>query len=112
MAMFQVPLLTCLMVTVMESPGWTLMLGMTVSGAGRISHHAEYCGVPLTTSCSVPAWMRLVSPELNPSIPVHTAEYVLDPPRRPPSKPPPPLEPVTVGTVHVPLTLVYALTPD
>jgi hypothetical protein len=50
------------------------------------------------TSSSVPDWIRFEFE--NPSIPIHADEYVVEC-----------REPETVGTVHVPVMLVY-VTPD
>src|ERR1700716_3571338 len=55
-----------------ESPGCTVMPGMTVSGAGRISHQARYDARPLLKSASVPVWIRFEL--LNPSMPTPSDE--------------------------------------
>ena len=83
--------------TVIASPGRTVIEGIVVSAAGRISHHAAYFAARPVESCSVPAWMRFAF--VNPSMPTQAAEYATD------------RVTVTAGTVQCAVTLVYAV-PD
>src|SRR2546423_645370 len=66
----------------MRSPGWIVSEVIWMLGAGISSHHAEYEALPDDeTSCSVPAWINVVSPTLQfasthpPPIPIHDEEY-------------------------------------
>jgi hypothetical protein len=79
----------------MVSPGLTVMVlfGIAVSAAGRISHQAWYSAAPLTQSCSVPVWIRLLL--LKPSMPSQLDEKLFV------------LVGLTVGTCQLPVTLAY-----
>jgi hypothetical protein len=74
-----------------SSFGWIARVLMVTEALGYISYHAEYWATPRTTSASMPVCSTEL--ELEPSIPTQTAEYAVP-------------EPVTVGTVHSPLTAV------
>ena len=73
---------------------------MVIAGPGMTSHHAEYGAKPLLTSCSVPAWMRVLSVVMHnasthpPPMPTQVAEYSASPG----------LCAVAVGTVQSPDT--------
>ena len=48
------------------SPGATVMLTLS-DGAGTSSYHAEYDAFPVeSTSCSVPVWISVLSPAVQP----------------------------------------------
>ena len=88
-------------VTVMESPARTGTLVIFTLGAGISSHHAEYEAAPdFVTSCSVPAWISVLSVTLQaasthpPPMPTHVEEYSASPA----------LCGRAVGTFHVPDT--------
>src|SRR5205823_7844165 len=49
------------MSTCIWSPAFTAMLLIVMAGPGLISHQAEYGAKPLLTSCSVPAWISVLS---------------------------------------------------
>jgi hypothetical protein len=42
-------------------------MSMAIDGAGMISHHAPYDAEPELTSCSVPVWMSVLSPTVQPA---------------------------------------------
>src|SRR5436309_11700846 len=69
----------------MRSPGRTVMVSIVMPGAGMISHQAEYSGLPPTTSCSVPAWIKVLSVSVQlvsrqpPPMPAHVDEYSSSP---------------------------------
>ena len=60
------------------SPAWMVSVLNRVSGATSLgvitSHQARYCALPLTTSASVPVWIRYWSLDVAPSIPTHVEE--------------------------------------
>src|SRR5579884_4416361 len=90
------------------SPGLTVMPEIVSEGAGTSSYHAEYDGDPEpSTSCSVPVWISVLSPTVQPA-----------------SRQPPPIpiqsdddsdSPLmcwlTVGTVHSPAMSWNSLPP-
>ena len=44
------------------------MFAMVIDGPGMSSHHAEYEALPAaSTSCSVPVWINVVSPIVQPA---------------------------------------------
>src|SRR5207248_3271501 len=69
-----------------RSPALTGRVSMVTPGAGMSSHHAEYEALPLaSTSCSVPAWMRVLSvirqvaSTQPPPMPIQVEEYSASP---------------------------------
>ena len=48
-----------------RSPGCTV-IEIEIDGAGTSSHHAEYDAWPPETSCSVPVWISVSSPTVQP----------------------------------------------
>src|SRR5205809_6828817 len=73
------------MSTCIWSPAFTAMLLIVTAGPGMIAHQAEYGAKPLLTSCSVPAWIRVLSVTRHnasthpPPMPTHVAEYSASP---------------------------------
>src|SRR3954469_20549280 len=73
----------------MWSPGWIVMLVIAIDGPGMSSHHAPYDALPELTSCSVPVWMRVLSPTVQPAsmqpppIPIQSDEDSSPEPRAP-----------------------------
>src|SRR3954451_23080354 len=61
------PATTSEMSACMWSPCWIVMLVIAIDGPGMSSHHATYDALPELTSCSVPVWMSVLSPTVQPA---------------------------------------------
>src|SRR4051794_30647999 len=91
----------------MWSPGWIVMLVIAIDGPGMSSHHATYDALPELTSCSVPVWMSVLSPTVQPAsmqpppIPIQSDEDSSWPARCA----------VAVGTVQLPEIELNSLPP-
>ncbi len=88
--------------------GGDLHVADQIDGAGTSSHHAEYEALPvLSTSCSVPVWMSVLSVAVHPAsthpppMPIQSDE----------SSSWPAVWAVTVGTVQSPVTDVKSFPP-
>src|SRR5262249_39495926 len=92
----------------MWSPGATVMFVIVTEVTGTSSHHAEYDGAPdASTSCSVPVWIRVEPPTVQPAstqpppMPIQSDEFSAWPG----------VCAVTVGTVQSPVTELKSVPP-